>query len=630
MSGKTGQPPSRPTNQNNSVTQTETTESANSQTALADPGVEVGQLLDLHDREIPTPAERVAEFYREYPERSNIPLTQSHGTQLRRDYCHEEYRDWSSEAMTDQEDGVSGSQLVERSPFSWGHAVQELLESHEDTRHTTLNLERGRPTDPTHEEFSIPAQTRWSADYQKRYFARMKGWLRELLGGERPSGGVTEPTFDDPHVVLITRSASSTPDGERVGFIDHENVMADSWQPTYHELRNVMRRLGIDWQYDRRAEPHTGKQGAGINRCYTHEHIVMVVDGEVTPSDIRPVVEKHVEKCEWAGPDAHDLDVDDWDANADDVGTVEIRDPSELEDVAAYVADYTSIEPTDLLDRSIEFVAWAAGVTAANTKTISRSDAANHAAAADACKQQFESDHADQSVDHGESVIRASSGCRHDLECAKCGSPHGIDQEQTLTTARLNDSDSTQAVADGGLDHDGQRKNDLRERWPSAKSAAAIGETASRTQKRKEVRRYVKRNSDASPQAVIGALNLPPDDADLVREVLVGYQPDEAIGFNTPPEWTLKSVTIHDQEYPASAGNGVEMVSTVRPVQNILKNTFLGADGAETTNFRYIRSNVSLRGGERMAQWLVHKQEVRDPHHVERVVKPCEFEDFSI
>ena len=322
------------------------------------------------------------------------------------------------------------------------------------------------------------------------------------------------------------------PDGEHVPPIEHTEVRRNSWGSCYDTVRNTMRSLGLPWQYDRRSEPHTGKRGEyGINRCYGHDHIVLVVDGEVSPGDLRPVVEKHVEECDWAGAQAHDLDVEDWGANRDDVDTVEIKDPSELETVAAYVADYCSIDPLDLHERSTEYVMWAATVTAGKFKTQSRSDAAGWASTADACKQRYESNQSDQVVDHGESVVRSSTR-GVDLECAACGSPHGIDQEQTLTAARVS-SDSPVA-ADGGLD----REIELRERWPSAESAFSIGQTPEEKRQREQIEQYLDSHPDAKPAEVLGALGLPPDARRLIKEVDAGVDPSEPVSFERPQNGT--------------------------------------------------------------------------------------------
>jgi hypothetical protein len=586
---------SRPTNLKDSVTPAEPGNPADS------------------ERELPTTAERVAESHEKYPDRCSLPLSARHGTSLRIEYTRDTWESWTSETVDDLDDEATGQSLVRRSAVSWGEAVELMLENHEETRRTTVNLEKGRPGDPEHTEFSIDAVTRWFSKYQKKYYAQMEGWLREMTGGERPSGGETAGELENPYICLVTLSASSIPNGEHVPPVDHVNVRRESWSSVYDTMRNTMRSLGFDWQYDRRSEPHTGKRGEyGINRCYGHDHVVLLVDGDVSPGDLRPIVETHVEKCEWAGPDAHDLDVADWDANRNDVDTIEIKEPDELNNVASYVADYVSIDPLDLHERSTEYVMWAASVTAANAKTQSRSDAAGWASTADACKQRFESGKSDQSVDHGESIVRSDTR-GVELECAECGSPHGIDQDQTLTAARV--STDSPAAADGGLDREGE----LRDRWPSAKAGSYVGQTPEEKRQRDRIERYIEANPDASPSQILGALGLPPDARRLIDEIDAGVDPAEPVSFDRPPEWRVTSVIVGNDEYPASAGTGVELVDVIDPVINLLNETKLGCEKADSILWKCDRTGVTMWGGKQMAHYLI-KHGIRHPHVVDHVV----------
>lgn len=567
------------------------------------------------ERELPTTAERVSESYEKYPERCRLPVAGSHGTSLRREYTRECYESWTSESVHDFDDEVSGESLVERSAVSWGEAVEMMLENHEETRRTSVNLEKASPGHPEYAEFVVDAVTRWFASYQKKYYAQMEGWLRELTGGERPSGGETDGIYENPHIALITLSASAVPNGRHVSPVNHVEKRRESWSDCYDPMRNTMRSLGLDWQYERRSEPHTGKRGNhGINRCYGHDHIVLVVDGEVSLGDLRPIVEKHVESCEWAGAEAHDLDVEDWDANREDIGTVEIKDPDELENVAAYVADYCSIDPLDLHERSTEYILWAASVTAANAKTQSRSDAAGWASTADACKQRFESEKSDQSVDHGDILRRDTESQRGpDLVCDECGSPHGIDQDQTLTAARV--STSSPAAADGGLD----REEELRNRWQDASGAASVGQTPTEKRQREQIERYLQNHPNAKPTEVLGALGLPPDARRLIKEVDAGVDPTEVVSFERPPEWRVKSVTIGNEEYPASAGTGVEMVDVIDPLDNLLNQTKLGCERSESILWRCDRTGVTMWSGESMARYCLNNG-VRHPRVVDEIV----------
>jgi len=474
--------------------------------------------------------------------------------------------------MTEDEDGMTVSRLDKRVPLTWEEAVEQILESYERARKTTLKLERGYEGHPEHQVFLKDAETSWMPSYQKRYFAELKGWVRETIGGTRPSGGDCEGQFENLHIVLLTRTASSVPDGERAAPVDHTDKIRDAWEPVYHTLRNRLRALGFDsdqWDYYHKEEPHKSDRGGSVNRCYTHEHTMLIVDGAVSVEDFQPVLDKHVEECEWAGPDAHSVD-----------RAARVIPADQVEDVAAYVASYTGIKPAGLLDRSIEYVAWAATQWAANRKRRTRSNAAGWAATADACKQRFESDKSEQEVNHGEE-ISLSTRRGVELECAECGSPWGIDQEHdTLTSARLSagDSDSTTAVADGGVEVP-DREEQLRERWPSAEGAAQVGETPDRLKDRKAVEQYLRENPAASVEEVLGGCTLPPDAADLVCEVMAGVDRSEVAGFEDGPEWRLNSVIVDDEEHPAAGGGGVDMDEVVMPVERLLNETRLQYHG---------------------------------------------------
>ncbi|MHB9287400.1 hypothetical protein ACKVMT_10235 [Halobacteriales archaeon Cl-PHB] len=578
--------------------------------------------------EIPSPAERVEEFYRKYPERANLLLTDRHGVSLRRDYCHETYGEYTTDAPGPTENAATGEQLVERESYRWIGAVAKCLEDHAETRRTTINLEKGRPSDPEYAEFTIDAETRWFSSYQKRYYAQMKAWLREICGGKRPSGGTSHGDFDDPHLALITLSASSVPDGERVGPIDHVKARRSSWNACYDTLRNTLRSRGYDlgdsWQYDRRSEPHAGERGGGLNHCYGHDHIVVAVDGPISAEAFRPVVEKHVEECDWAGPDAHDLNLD-WHQEEDQVNTVTVKAASEIDNLANYVASYCGIQPVDLLERSVEYIAWAAATTAANVKTVSRSDAAKHAATADACKQRFESDHADQEVMHGEKIIHSDKRGT-EVECAKCGSPHGIDQFRDPPTAAS--TDGPDAVADGGLVDD--RRDNLRERWQDARGAAVVGESPTDHKRRERIRDYLEQNPEASIPEMLGELGLPPDAKRIAREVEAGIDPNEPVSFERGPKWQVKSVTVGEEEYPASAGTGVEIVETVSLAKRLYQESLLSVQ-TEVSRWRCSLDNVVPGGGPkhglRTARYLIENgisnpNVVKDAVEADRLVNP--------
>jgi hypothetical protein len=606
--GQTVFPSSRQSNLNKSVNAATAKNSASDSDGASEP---------------PCIEEKVREFVTEYPLRATLPLAESHGTKIRRDYARVETKEWHENQPDipelEVQPAAKGETVTDVSAVEWGEAVRTLLEKYERTKKTTINLEKGSWRTPDeHAEFSVPAENRWFAAYQKKYYAQLDAWLRELCGGERPSGGRTEPSFENPHIALITRSASSTPEGERVGPVEHATVLRDAWEPVYHTLRNTLRsegyELGESWQYDRRLEPHTGKRGndRGTNEAYAHEHVILVVDGEVSASDLRPAVEKHVEECEWASSEAHGEEA------------IEVREPDELNDVAAYVADYCSIDPVELWERSPAYLGWAAAMDAGNIRTVSRSEAAREAAKADKCRQRYESGESEQAHDHGEEV-RPEVGSERKV-CAECGTAHDI--EQTTLTAHRTGGPSV--AADGGID----REEEVREKWgggtwtdahgnertaKGADAAAVVGESPERHKQRAAVETYLENQPNASTEEVLSELSWRlPDSVEearrLIVEVRAGVDRKEAVGFdNRVPEWHVRSVTVDGEERPASPGNGVDMVE----IQNVRERLREGCGIEESQRYR-CKCGVAAYGVTFVSHLEAHG--IEEPERVEQYV----------
>ncbi|MDS0276445.1 hypothetical protein NDI85_01335 [Halomicroarcula sp. S1AR25-4] len=613
------------------------------------------------DRDLPSADDVLWSFIEECPDLVDVPVAFEEGTPVREDYtecvteswdsdvlyycgrcessfspsfqnpsehvseAHSELIDRLSVSPADAADSwvarksVRGERVSEVEGVSWVEAVANLLESHEQTRKTTINLQYGWPRDPEYTKFSFSASDRWSPDYQREFYAQCQGWLRELTGGERPSGGETAATFDNPSVAFLTRSASSVPDDTRVGPVDHANRVRNPWREVYQKLRYVLDKLGFDsdeWQFWRVLEPHPG---TGQNQCYAHEHAIIVVDGQITQSDFAPIMETHVSATEGAGLDAHtntpcaehaDSAPNPWDAAegaCDDCDTpVSVRDPESVENLAAYVADYASIDPLDLFERSPSYIAWAAAMTAGNIRTVSRSDSARWAAIADRCRQRHESPHSDLEGEHGDRLTVSDKGT-NTVECAECGSPHGIDQSRTLTDHRLNPSsgESHEILSDGGstelwndwidawracepttvdrqCNHpDGSNKCPLCAEYQGAVDAtvpipddAYVPENAFENEAVEYIERIeqkVQRHPNVGVAGLLGMLqsDLPENHAEaLVRGFLAGFErPDlddpehqpDWLNQERVPEWRVHSIEIDGELRSASPGNGVQM-----------------------------------------------------------------------
>jgi hypothetical protein len=102
----------------------------------------------------PTIEEKVREFATEYADRVAQPMTERDGVTM----------DLPEFEVQTAATGVD----TEYTAVEWGEAVRTLLEKYERTKQTTINLEKGDWRNPeTHAEFSVEAENRWFASYQK-------------------------------------------------------------------------------------------------------------------------------------------------------------------------------------------------------------------------------------------------------------------------------------------------------------------------------------------------------------------------------------------------------------------------------------------------------------------------------
>ena len=396
----------------------------------------------------------------EYPVKSGLPLSARHGQKIRSDFMQVKYDEWSAwrynPLIEDTEVIAAGQEVAVASPHSWLMAVQELLTLYFTAENTTIWLQH----QPTGDMHGVAALLRWMPEKQQQYAAQLDAWVREFCGGKRPSGGETTPTYDDPYISLITLTASAMPDGELASPVDHMMDLQDAWSKTYHAMKNQMNKLGFasdEWCYERRSEPHTGKRGGGINTGYVHEHIILITDGEVTKDDLLPITQTHVKHCDHATEYGHG-----W-------SSIQVKRHDDLTNAANYVADYCAISVTDIRDRSLPYLMFAASATACGYRTVSRSQDTVAAVKADACKQRFESDKSLQSDDHGAKVVL---GQYDRIVCARCESYHGIDQDQTLSEARLERMDAS-VITDGG--HPLPTVDDARRSFADAMPTASAG-----------------------------------------------------------------------------------------------------------------------------------------------------------
>jgi hypothetical protein len=335
------------------------------------------------DRDVLT---KVAEFVEEYPERARLPI--STDGKLRARYVEFVESVWEAK---DYEDGQwKSSEVSEFQPgraMCWADAVSLTLQRYRSSEQTELHF--GHDDGST---FTIEASNRWKPAYQEKQLAGMHGWLRQAAGGDYehvenvPDWIEVQGRYDNPKLVLFTRGSSSKPD---VRFTpgEHERSLAESWSTVYDAIRNVTSSLDVEsWSYDGRGDPHPGNK-LGINACYGHEHVVVVLDSDRPTHEIRGefrrVAEAHVRATPAAGDKAHDLDrpLSEWSDPAVEIESCQVLDldddDSPIENVASYVGAYASLSTDDgLFERPVEYVAWAATKDALNTRTMRRSEQA--------------------------------------------------------------------------------------------------------------------------------------------------------------------------------------------------------------------------------------------------------------
>ncbi|GAA0651176.1 hypothetical protein GCM10009019_12630 [Salarchaeum japonicum] len=520
---------SRPANQTNSTNASRALKRAIKNSGLDE--IEIDP-----DRELPHPAHRLAEVWDEFGSRLLVPLSESNEMTLRGEVTEEVITESQTEPLRPMEKSVTVTEVSERYAATWLDGIASMLAWYERARGRRGRLARGYEGDAEYAEFEIELENSWQPSYCAREIARLKAIERETVGGERPTGVEASGEYENPHSVILTLSASSKPDDERVGPADHDRAIANSWSNgVYRTLYNKLDALGVaDWVYHKQGEPHPG---GGLNHGYGHHHVMVLLDAApigagdcttVLENELRSVVEKHVDVCDLAGEGGHGDDAvsvrrvagdDPWDGEDD------------VQSWSAYAAEYISSAEEDFLERPPAYIAWAATQWSTMSQKATRSMTANSAIAADACKQRAESDRAKQTLNHGERIVR-SSRRGVEYECGCCGSPWQIPQHYETLTAARREHGTQVPVTDGAGDVDGLEEDEedwldkpVGERWPSATEA-------------------VERKTGVDPNWG-------------VRTVTESVE--------RPPSWRMDAIIESDGEERPASGGGVDMRPLMLP-----------------------------------------------------------------
>ncbi|WP_049983589.1 hypothetical protein [Halorubrum sp. BV1] len=501
--------------------------------------------------DLPTVDERVRGIIDRYEDRVFEPVSTVHGRKLREEVLKEPETVLRTVEIGETEEKIV-EETVARGSLPLIVAIQEMLEWYEGYRDKFLRMARGSKVRKDYESFLVDMDNSLTPEYQSTQYARLKALERQFMGGNYPCGRTCEAEFAEPVTVLFGLTASSLDrDGSFRPIADHDREIRDAWSGSSNSVKRTLRyvledTLGLSpgeyawwWQ----SEPHPGPQKPATG--YSHSHPVVIFDAAAIatstsvatdPETYRPIVAKHVSECDGAGWAAHDLDE-----------SVTVRRDDEIQDFASYVSEYLAVAPDqDLLERSDEYLIWAASQWATTTQKYSRSRWATAACKADACQQQYFDEETEQSVQHADSIV-PSSKPGLEYECAECGSPHGIDQtEKSLARTRLSQSSPDQ---DSETEEEPERT--LAERWPSARSAGSLGsETRARRCDHLEPDTcpLCATETEAPNHTISGEVPIP----ESAEAPPAERQRD---GFERPPEWEPDAVVQLSTEEETEIGS---------------------------------------------------------------------------
>lgn len=522
--------------------------------------------------------ERVEEFRQKYPDRAKLPLSREPGEKMLASYVVEEYTEETVEPETDFEQSFTVRRLERAEPVTWDEAVRTtLLERHQYDAGVVGEFEDRH----SGESFNVAFTDAWTSEYAETQRAKNAGAQRQLMGGEYPehsesarSGELEPGLWDSPVSVLLSLSGSAAPHGELLPPVDHAREV-DTWSDCYHRVRNLVEyELGVpsgSWGYTRADDVHGLKDKGHTNAGYTHQHAVIFFDLEAAEVPDLPeleleewvhekfhdkVVSKHVDECHLASEEAH--------------GEKSVDVEMELGAAGAYASAYALPAPEKpMVERPIEYVAWASVLRASGTQRIARSKLFTDAAKADLCKQQT-------GVVHGERLMYDRSGHSSELVCECCGSGVGIGE--TMTAHRVSDSGPAVVATDGG--------EAVEERPEMVVVGARVGESRERAEVRQRAQQYIDVNGrpgEVSP-GLLGEMGVSPEHADVVGEVLRGEdsstsaEPIEGVRRDgEESRYELQQLVAANGETREIAGGagGAQYRELVLPVEDILRKTRL-------------------------------------------------------
>jgi hypothetical protein len=261
---------------------------------------------------------------------SNVRLAEEPGTKLREELTYDSLR--GVEAVT------------------WGTAVERFESWYTGQRETKVVVENSKG-----EQTGFRTPNRFTPEYREMLYAKAQSLERSLR----------EQWGSLLHTGMITLSASTTDEnGNPRHPVEHLFDLLSSWEA----VRRALSRVLDDRESERLAilEPTTG-DGYGP-AGYAHIHIGVFVKGPIVAEQFQPVLDAHVENCETASAEAHQLFDENGEEDAVSVHrTADERNNDGIENLGAYLAAYMAgeygAEATEMPEyvKGFYAVMWATG-----------------------------------------------------------------------------------------------------------------------------------------------------------------------------------------------------------------------------------------------------------------------------
>jgi len=172
-------------------------------------------------------------------------------------------------------------------PVTWAEAERRFLEYDQEARQTANVFENTE----TGETATSPVSHRFQPEYREMWYARFCDLHREA-----------HDRWPVVHTAMLGLTASSTPDGDQQGPVDHWSDCDASNDAVKEALRRIKREYdAVSIEF---VEAHPG---GGTNDGYLHKHPVIFSGQRIPDDDLQKVLNAHVNNSPNAEHDAHSL-----------------------------------------------------------------------------------------------------------------------------------------------------------------------------------------------------------------------------------------------------------------------------------------------------------------------------------